>query len=235
MGSSRLSGKVLMDLAGQTVLERVVRRVQRCKYVDEVVVATSVSPADDEIVAKCGQMEVPVCRGSESDVLDRFFMAAHAHQADICVRITADCPLLDPEVSDEIIRRFRQANPSVDYASNKIPQSFPRGLDTEVFTIAALERAWQNASLPYERAHVTIYMYEHPDQFKLLSVMCDVDRANWRWTLDTLEDLIFIRQIYARLCPDERFTWRDVIAIVEQEPALCNINRHIVQKPVQEG
>ena len=186
MGSSRLPGKVLMDLGGQTVLERVVRRVQHCKYVDEIVVATSILPVDDEIVATCGQMDVPVFRGSESDVLDRFLMAADAHHADICVRITADCPLIDPGLSDEIIRLFKQANPPVDYASNKIPQSYPRGLDTEVFTIAALKRAWQNASLPYERAHVTIYIYEHPEQFKLLSITSDVERADWRWTLDTL-------------------------------------------------
>jgi spore coat polysaccharide biosynthesis protein SpsF len=234
MGSSRLPGKVLMDLAGQTVLERVARRIQCCKYVDEVVVATSILPVDDDIAATCRQIDVPVFRGSESDVLDRFLKAAYAHRADICVRITADCPLIDPGVSDEIIRCFGQANPPVDYASNKIPQSYPRGLDTEVFTLAATERAWQNASLPYEREHVTIYIYEHPDQFKLLSITSDVDRADWRWTLDTLEDLKFIRQIYARLGSATRFSWRDIIALLEQEPTLRNINQHIAQKPVHE-
>lgn len=235
MGSSRLRGKVLMDLAGRTVLERVVRRVQRCKCVDEVVVATSVSPDDDKIATRCRQMDVPVFRGSESDVLDRFLMTGRAHHADICVRITADCPLIDPEVSDEIIRRFRQASPPVDYASNKIPQSYPRGLDTEVFTLSSLERAWQNASQPYERAHVTIYMYEHPGQFTLLSITSDVNRADWRWTVDAVEDLDFIRQVYVRLGPDDRFTWHDVIALLDREPALRNINRHVVQKPVREG
>ena len=235
MGSSRLPGKVLMDLAGQTVLERVVRRIQRCEYVDEVVVATSFLPVDDNIVATCRQIDVSVFRGSETDVLDRFWMAANAQHADICVRITADCPLIDPGVSDDIIRRFMQANPAIDYASNKIPQSYPRGLDTEVFTITALERAWQNALLPYERSHVTIYIYEHPDQFGLLSIVSDVNRADWRWTLDTLEDLEFIRQIYLRLGAADRFTWRDVIALLEKEPELRNINRHVMQKMVREG
>lgn len=235
MGSSRLPGKVLMGLAGQTVLERVVRRVQRFKYVDDVIVATSVSPADDEIVATCGQIKLPVFRGSEFDVLDRFMKAARTYHADICVRITADCPLIDPEVSDEIIRRFGQANRPIDYASNKIPQSFPRGLDTEVFTLAALERAWQNASRPYERAHVTVYIYEHPDQFKLLSITSDVDRADWRWTVDTNEDLEFVREVYLRLGADGDFTWRDVVSLLEREPNLCNINRRVIQKHVLEG
>jgi len=235
MSSSRLPGKVLMDLCGQTVLERLVRRIQRCRYVDEIIVATSTLPDSDEIVAKCRQMYVPVFRGSESDVLDRFFKAAVAYGADICVRITADNPLIDPELSDEIIRRFKQANPPVDYASNKIPPSYPQGLDTEVFTIDALKRAWQNASMPYERAHVTIYIYEHPEQFKLLSITSEVGRADWRWTLDTPEDLDFIRTIYARLGPANRFTWRDVIALLESEPTLRNINQHVVQKTVHEG
>ncbi len=235
MGSSRLPGKVLMDLAGETVLERVVHRVQRCRNVDEVVVATSVSVDDDKIVATCKQVDVPVFRGSESDVLDRFLMTADAHHADICVRITADCPLIDPGVSDEIILRFEQANPSVDYASNKIPQSYPRGLDTEVFTFDALERAWKEANQPYERAHVTIYLYEHPDQFKLLSVTSKVDRADWRWTVDTPEDFEFIRQIYQRFEGNDHFGWQDVIALLEREPTLCDINRHVRQKSVREG
>lgn len=235
MGSTRLPGKVLLDLAGQTVLERVVRRIQRCQYVDEIVVATSILPVDNDIVAACRQMGVFFFRGSETDVLDRFLKAAYAHCADICVRITADCPLIDPGVSDEIIRRFGQENPPVDYASNKIPQSYPRGLDTEVFTLAALERAWQNASMPYEREHVTISIYEHPDQFKLLSIKSDVERADWRWTLDTLEDLEFIRTIYDRLGPTNNFTWHDVVDLLEKEPALNAINQHVLQKPVREG
>ncbi|MBN2400141.1 MAG: glycosyltransferase family protein [Candidatus Aminicenantes bacterium] len=234
MSSTRLPGKVLMDLCGQTVLERVVRRIQCCRYVDEIIVATSTLPANDEIEAKCRQMHVPVFRGSESDVLDRFFKAAIAHNADICVRVTADNPLIDPALSDEIIRQFKQANPPVDYASNKIPPSYPQGLDTEVFTIDALKRTWQHASLPYEREHVTIFIYEHPDQFRLLNIMSDVGRADWRWTLDALEDLEFIRQIYARLGPTNGFTWQQVVDLLKKEPALCTINQHVLQKPIRE-
>jgi len=235
MGSSRLPGKVLMNIAGQTMLERVVRRTQRCAGLDDIVVATSTLTIDDSIAAECGKMNVPVFRGSDSDVLDRFTKAAMAHAADICVRITSDCPLIDPEVSGFIIGRFIEANPPVDYASNKIPQSYPRGLDTEVFTRDALERAWRNAAHPYQRSHVTIYIYENPGRFRLLSITSDVDRHDWRWTVDTLEDLEFVRKVYERLGKDGNFSWHDVLALLEREPMLCDINRQVAQKPVMEG
>jgi len=123
----------------------------------------------------------------------------------------------------------------VDYASNKIPQSFPRGLDTEVFTRSALERAAARAAQPYERAHVTIHMYEHPDEFRLLSVTSDVDRADWRWTVDAPEDLAFVRAVYERLGQGNDFSWLDVVALLTREPDLRSINAHVVQKPVRSG
>lgn len=235
MGSSRLPGKVLMDVAGKTMLERVVRRTQRCDHVDDVVVTTSTLPIDDAIVSACRKMHVPVSRGSDSDVLDRFTQAARAQASDVCVRITSDCPLIDSKVIDHIIDCFLRADPPVDYASNKIPQSYPRGLDTEIFTLEALERAWRRATERYERSHVTIYIYEHPEQFKLLSVTSDIDRADWRWTVDTPEDLEFIKQVYHRLGAEGNFTWRDVVALLDKEPVLSHINQHIVQKSVREG
>ena len=235
MGSSRLPGKVLMDIAGETMLSRVVNRTRHCKNIDTVVVATSVSPIDDAIVGACEELVVPAFRGSDSDVLDRFVNAAQVFSADVCVRITSDCPLLDPEVSDHVITSFQQADPPVDYASNKIPQSYPRGLDTEVFTIKALEDTARRAVEPYQRSHVTIYMYEHPDEFNLLSVVSDVDRADWRWTVDTPEDLQFVREIYSRLGPEGRFGWRDVIDLLEERPDLRNINSSIAQKNGREG
>lgn len=236
MGSSRLPGKVMKDLAGTTMLGRVVERVRRCRRVDEVIVAMSTLPADDVLEAHCRRdLQVPLFRGSESDVLNRFLHAARAYEADICIRITSDCPLIDPGVTDEIIRRFEEAAPPVDYCSNKIPQSFPRGLDSEVFSRAALERAAQLATQAYERAHVTIYMYEHPETFRLLSVTSDVDRADWRWTVDTPEDLAFVQRIYDELGPDRPFGWEEVVELLEERPELRDINRHIVQKPVTAG
>jgi spore coat polysaccharide biosynthesis protein SpsF len=235
MGSTRLPGKVLLDLAGKPVLLRVVERVRRFRLVDEVVVATSTLQLDDVLVEKCAEWGVRVYRGDDRDVLSRFVGAAEKVGADVCVRITADCPLIDPGVSDLIIQAFLQADPPVDYASNKIPQSFPRGLDTEVFTLDALRRASAEASQPYERTHVTIYIYEHPDRFLLRSVTSDVNRAHWRWTLDTPHDYQFLREVYARLTPSGSFTWLDVLRLLEQDPQLAQLNAHIRQKNAIEG
>jgi len=235
VGSTRLPGKVLLDLAGKTVLERVVERVSRFTLVDEVVVATSELRADDPVAAECARIGVETFRGSESDVLDRFVGAADATGADVCVRLTADCPLLDPGVSDSIISVFHEADGVADYASNKIPQSFPRGLDTEVFSREALGRTAREARETYERVHVTAYMYRHPERFSLISVTSDVDRADWRWTVDTAEDLEFVREIYGRLGGTDDFSWHDVVALLDEEPSLKWINATVKQKEVDQG
>ena len=235
VGSSRLPGKVLHDLAGETVLAQVVRRTRRCRRIDQVIVATSTAPPDDAVAAACAGLSVPCFRGSELDVLDRFLRTAEAHDAAICVRITSDCPLIDPEVSDHVVACFQRSTPPADYASNKIPQTYPRGLDTEVFTLEALRRAHRLATAVYERTHVTIYMYEHPEQFRLLSVVSDVNRADWRWTVDTPEDLEFARAVYRRLGADGHFGWREVVALLEREPELRAINSHVSQKNVREA
>jgi spore coat polysaccharide biosynthesis protein SpsF len=235
LGSERLPGKVLADICGRPALERVVTRVRRCALVDKVIVATSDGPADDAIVAECARIGVECFRGSEDDVLGRFDAAAERFDADVCVRITADCPLLDPGVSNDIIAQFHEASPAVSYASNKIPQSFPRGLDTEVFTREALARAAREASLDYERAHVTPYIYNHPETFTVLSVTSGVDRAAWRWTVDTPEDLEFVREVYARFSPRDDFTWLEVVDLLEEVPELMTINAGVRQKEVEEG
>ncbi|MEO7366396.1 MAG: glycosyltransferase family protein [Gemmatimonadaceae bacterium] len=235
VGSTRLPGKVLLDLGGKTVLGRVVERVGRMKKVKELIVATSNLESDDAIEEECRRLGVACFRGSEDDVLDRFRRAADTMGAEECTRITADCPLIDPGVSDDIIERFETADPAVDYASNKIPQSFPRGLDTEVFTREALERSARWAKKPYHRTHVTAYMYETPEIFTLLSVTSEVDRADWRWTIDTPEDLAFVRSVYERLDGKPNFDWLDVVKLVDDNPELANINSHVVQKAVEQG
>lgn len=235
VGSTRLPGKVLLDLCGKTVLGRVVERVGRMKKVKELIVATSSLESDDAIEEECRRLGVACFRGSEDDVLDRFRRAADTMGAEECTRITADCPLIDPGVSDDIIERFETAEPPVDYASNKIPQSFPRGLDTEVFTREALERSARWAKKPYHRAHVTAYMYQTPEIFTLLSVTSDVDRADWRWTIDTAEDLAFVRSVYERLDGKPDFDWLDVVKLVDDNPELAKINAHVVQKAVEQG
>lgn len=235
MGSTRLPGKVLLDLEGKPVLERVIRRVQACKRVDETVVATSDLPCDQVLEDFCRKLHVRFHRGSDDDVLERFAETAKAYPAKYYVRITSDCPLIDPSVSDAIISRFLEARPNADYASNKIPQSFPRGLDTEIFTAEALKKAESEATEKHQRIHVTPYFYEHPELFRLMSIESEVDRADWRWTLDTKEDLEFIRKVYAYFKGRDNFSWIDVLDLLHKEPELKAINGHIVQKSLHEG
>ncbi len=233
MGSTRLPGKVMRDIGGRTMLARVVRRLSRSKLIDLIVVATTTKVSDDTIVRECDRLKVPIFRGDEEDVLDRYYQAALAHQADAVVRITSDCPLIEPEVVDLVIRAFLDGCP--DYASNSLEKTYPRGLDTEVVTMEALIRAWQEATEPYQRVHVTPYIYQNPDQFKLLPVKSDVDYSHYRWTVDTQEDLDFVRAIYSRFGNEDAFTWKDVLSILAAEPELTEINSHIQQKFLEEG
>src|ERR1700722_11587766 len=233
MGSTRLPGKVLKDLEGETVLARVVQRVRRARLIDDVLTATTNQAADDAIVEECERCSIAVFRGDEDDVLDRYYRGALVCRAGIVVRITSDCPLIDPEITDKTIAAFLDARP--DYASNALVRTYPRGLDTEVMTVEALERAWRGATEPYQRAHVTPYIYQNHDAFTVLPVTGDADYSSHRWTLDTAEDLTFIRAIYARVEDRRNFGWRDVLGILDREPELAEMNRMVEQKKIHEG
>jgi spore coat polysaccharide biosynthesis protein SpsF len=228
VGSTRLPGKVLKDLEGETVLCRVVNRLRRAPQINEVLVATTDRTADDAIVAECRRISVPVSRGDQDDVLDRYHRAAQLAKADVVVRVTSDCPLIDPEITGKTITAFQQALP--DYASNVMERTYPRGLDTEVMSFDALAHAWQVARKPHEREHVTPYIYEHPAEFKLLSVAGDEDHSGNRWTVDTPEDLKFMQEVLARLKENPDFSWRDVLSLLDREPELVELNRSVVQK-----
>jgi spore coat polysaccharide biosynthesis protein SpsF len=231
MGSTRLPGKVLMDLGGKTVLARVVDRLRRATRVKEIVVATTDSAADEAIVQECHQIEVLTFRGSEFDVLDRYHEAARVFAARAVVRITSDCPVIDPELVDETVRMFHDQR--ADYASNSLMPSYPRGLDTEVFTTIALERAWRESREPYQREHVTPYFYEHPELFNLISLRSRMDYSRYRWTLDTAADLTLLRKIYARFGSQNDFDWRQAVRLMEREPELAELNSHVVQQARQ--
>lgn len=230
MGSSRLPGKVLLDLGGTTVLARVVDRLRRSTLVDEIVVATSASERDDAVIAECERLQVGSFRGSEYDVLDRYHWCAELHDAEIVVRITADCPLIDPELVDQTIHAF--VNKRCDYASNALFATYPRGLDVEVLTTYALAHAWNEARSVHQREHVTPFLYEHPELFRLVSVEAESDYSHHRWTLDTPEDLQFLRSIYARFDGRSFFGWREVLELVQREPQLAQMNAHVIQKAV---
>lgn len=233
MGSTRLPGKVLQDLGGATMLERVVSRVRRSRLAGEILVATTTQPEDEAIVAESGRLGVAVFRGSEQDVLDRYYQAARQARAEVVLRITADCPFTDPALLDELLLAFLGHRP--DYASNCLTRSYPRGLDAEVMTFAALSRAWREASKPYQREHVTPYLYENPSQFKLLSVAGEEDDSECRWTVDTAEDLEFARAVYLHFQNKEDFGWRDVRSLAAAQPELAEINRHVRQKCLDEA
>ena len=176
---------------------------------------------------------MPAFRGDEQDVLDRYYQAALAHQAEVVVRITSDCPMLDDAVSDKVVRAFLAVEP--DYASNVLERSYPRGLDTEVLTFAALERAWREATVEHHRAHVTPYLYQNPQLFRLLSVTNAQDFSRHRWTVDTADDLAFAREVYARFIGGGTFSWSDVLALIDREPALIELNRAVRQKELHEA
>lgn len=228
MGSTRLPGKVLLPLLEMPLLHWVVRRVRQSHLIDEVVIATTTDPRDDAIVDLCIREGWLYSRGSEDDVLDRYYLAAQAHQADVVVRITSDCPLIDPRVLDYVISAFHAAAPAIDYASNSIARSYPRGLDTEVFTFAALEAAWREDRSGW-REHVTPFIYNHPERFRLRSITNPTDYSHHRWTVDTPEDYELVRRIYEHFGHGD-FDWRDVLGVLNQHPDWVMINEHVEQK-----
>ncbi len=230
MGSTRLPGKVLADIAGAPMLSRVVSRTARAASVDRVVVATTIESADDQLVTMCLDKGWDVFRGSQHDLLDRYYQAALHYRADVVVRITSDCPFIDPELIDQVVGNLNTSSPRGDYAANTIaPRTFPRGLDTEVMTFAALERAWKQDSDPMLREHVTPYIYRHPEQFTLIRVDHAIDLSAHRWTVDTAEDLALVRRIYDSFT-DDYFSWHDVLRLVEEHPDWEDVNRDTHQK-----
>jgi len=232
MSSTRLPGKVLAEIAGEPMLVRVVERARMAVLVDEVVVATTTDPADDPIEALCLERGYACVRGSNQDVLDRIYQAARLHAAEVIVRLTADCPLIDPGVVDQTVGTFLKSQ--VDFAANRLPppwkRSFPIGLDTEVCSSQALERAWKEADKPHQREHVMPYLYEVPGRFRVSIVDCERDYGHLRWTVDTPEDLELLRQIYARFGGRDDFSWREVLQLFEREPELAAINAQVPHK-----
>ncbi len=225
----------MLDIAGRTMLERVVRRTQRAEMIDSIVVATTVSPDDDAVADAARSLGVEVTRGSEEDVLDRFRQAAEEHAAKTCVRICADSPLIDPEVCDAAVRAYRDAQPPVDYASNKLEPTYPLGLDVEVFSREALMRSWSSSTESFQRSHVTVYIYQNPSLFRLLPVKAEADFHSLRWTVDTAEDLEFAATVFSRFGGSNNFGWRDVLALLEREPDLSLINSGVRPRELSEG
>jgi len=232
MGSSRLPGKVLQDIGGQPMLFRVVVRARHAQTLGRVVVATTTDAGDDPVEAFCNQHGFPVFRGDPYDVLDRYYQAALIHHAETVVRLTADCPLLDPAEIDRTVLAFETSG--VDFAANRLPppwkRTTPIGMDTEVVTMAALTRAWQEAEAKYAREHVMPYLYEEPGRFKTLLVDHAPDWGDLRLTVDTPEDLALIRQITAHFGNGNDFGMPEVVHYLEEHPELGAINAGVHHK-----
>jgi spore coat polysaccharide biosynthesis protein SpsF len=276
MSSSRLPGKVMMDIAGRPMLQRVFERATQAQSIDEAILATTTDPSDDLLEHFCHELGVPCYRGSLPDVLDRFYQAALKFHADVIIRLTADCPLLDPTLVDRTVATFLGEvfllhspdsshlpnNPSestfpFDFAANRLPppwkRTLPIGLDVEVCSFGALERAWREADQLFHREHVMPYIYEGvsfpqsiptldmewyidqaatPRGFRVVLLHHNPDYGTLRWTVDTPTDLDFVRQVYSRFDGQPEFGWDDVLALLEREPGLASINADIQHKSV---
>jgi spore coat polysaccharide biosynthesis protein SpsF len=232
VGSSRLPGKVLRDLAGTPVLEWVVRAAKAASGIDKVVIATSTATGDDAIVSFASDQGVEVVRGSEDDVLSRFLHAADTTGADAIVRLTADCPLLDPAVITQVVALWR-SDPALDYVSTTQHRSLPRGLDVELATVSALRQANERTE-PYHHAHVTSALYEDGSGFSCGALTFRPATSQFRVTLDTLEDAVLLDEL-TPLLPQVPPSWRDVVAVLRERPDIVAINAHIEQKALSEG
>jgi spore coat polysaccharide biosynthesis protein SpsF len=230
MTSTRLPGKILTDLAGAPMLERQVARMRRATTLDEVMVATTTNASDDPVVALCERLGIASHRGSEHDVLSRYAGAAAASRADVVVRITADCPLLDATVVDRVVQALRADD--ADYASNTLVRTYPRGLDVEALTRAALDRAAGAATSTPAREHVTWYIHtERPEIFKRSSVVSEIDASDLRWTVDTPEDLAMVRAVYEGLSLAQRdLRFEEILTWVRAHPAIATMNAAVEQK-----
>lgn len=234
MGSTRLPGKVMKILLDKTILEHVIVRVKQSKLIDEVIIATTTHDKDNVIeneALRCGAF---VFRGSEDDVLSRYYLAAKEHNLDVVVRITSDCPLIDPIVLDEIIKFYLDNDFGIvsNAGSDASSRTYPRGLDTEVFSYEKLENAYYEASESHHREHVTPYIYEESEA--VVFYRNSVDYSKYRWTLDTEEDFILISKIYNDLYDGKHdFYMQDIIKLFKQNPELYFVNAHIEQKKIK--
>lgn len=229
MTSTRLPGKVLSPIAGRPMLAWMLDRLASVRPDVRIAVATTTGAADDAIVELCAAMRIPVVRGSEHDVLDRYHHAATELAADPIIRVTSDCPLIDPATTRAVIELWERALP--DYASNTLERTFPRGLDTELISRSALHTAWTEADEPFEREHVTPYLYRRPERFRLMNLPNIRDEGERRWTVDTAEDLAFVRAVYEALAPNDPSFDADAIrALLRVRPELERINAGVPQK-----
>jgi spore coat polysaccharide biosynthesis protein SpsF len=233
MTSSRLPGKVLLEAAGKPLLEHMIERLRRARGLEAIVIATTAEASSDPIAELADRLGVGCFRGSEHDVLARVLGAADDHGADVIVETSGDCPLIDPEVVDRVLDRFLDGG--VDYCSNTLERTYPRGMDVQVFPTAVLAEVAGLTDDPADREHVSLYIYEHPERYRLRSVVSErPETAEVRLTVDMPEDYALIREIFEVLYPrDPAFGLDAILALLDERPELAALNRHVGQKPAR--
>jgi spore coat polysaccharide biosynthesis protein SpsF len=231
MTSTRLPGKILKKVLGKSLLEYQIERLRRVKLADEIVIATTINETDEPVVKLCNSVSVPYFRGSEEDVLSRYYETAKAHQADLIARVTSDCPLIDPEVIDQVMKLYIDHQTEYDYVSNSLERTYPRGMDTEVFSFKVLQEAFLEATALPDREHVTPFIHRQPQRYSLASVNYSENQSYHRWTVDTPEDFQLIKKIIEAIYPKlPDFTLRDCLNLLEENPEWLTINAHVQQK-----
>ncbi len=225
MSSTRLPGKVLLNVGQRPLLHQIILRLEAAKLLDTIIVATSTSTPDDEIEEWCHAKGVSVFRGSEENVLQRYYECAKAFQLDIIVRVTADDPFKDPQIIDQLVDRIKSDN--YDFVCNNKPVSFPEGLDVEIMTFPVLEESYKNAESDFEKEHVTQYVHRRWNSFKTYNLGSDENNASKRWTIDTQEDLDFAREVYKELESSGIFMAEDILSLLKSKPQLELINNEV--------
>jgi spore coat polysaccharide biosynthesis protein SpsF len=224
--STRLPNKVMADIFGKPLIIRLLERVKESTTINEIILATTTRAIDTSLVNVVRDYGLPVFRGKCNDVLDRYYKAATKYHADGIVRITGDCPLIDPQIVDKVIQLFLQNQ--YDYVTNTLEPTYPDGLDVELFSYAALQKAWSEAFLGSDREHVTPYIRNHPEKFSLKNMKNTIDLSHLRWTVDQQEDLEFVREIFKRLYNERKiFYMKDIIELLQEHPELKGINTGI--------
>jgi spore coat polysaccharide biosynthesis protein SpsF len=230
MGSSRLPGKVLKEVCGKTLLEHLIVRLRRVKQVDNIVIATTIKEQDSQIVDLCIKLNTSFYRGPEDDVLSRYYEAALNYEADLVVRVTSDCPLIDPCIIDSIVSFYINNQDRVDYVSNCLNRTYPKGMDVEVFSFSNLKEAYEEAKENYEREHVTPFIINRPSRYRLHNIEHSTNLSHYRLTVDTPEDMELIRRIFETLhYKKSAFSLKDILLVMEDNPEWIDIYSHIKQ------
>jgi len=234
MSSTRLPGKVMKKISGKPMLEHIVERLLQVKKANKIIIATTVNKSDDKIVNLAQAMRVNYFRGNENDVLGRYYDAAKKFHLDVIVRITSDCPVIDPHLIETMLKDYLEGK-KIDCFSNALKRTYPRGLDVEIFSFQVLAQTEKEAKTKYQREHVTPYIYGHPEIFKVVQKKYDKNYANYRLTVDTKEDLELIRKIYKELYnKKEIFLLNDILDLLKRKPGLVKINQDVRQKELGE-